>query len=108
MMITGRLKSTPTAGMELMIGLSPICTHVKSTAISSYNRLKQTNTWRPKEGEPLWKNSHTREISTLAKNFPDIKKPQDGLTNTKTANSTSRLTEERTSPNQDQSQQKNI
>ena len=87
MMITGGMKSTPTAGMELMIGLSPICTHVKSTAISSYNRLKQTNTWRPKEGEPLWKNSHTREISTLAKNFPDIKKPQDGLTNTKRLNS---------------------
>ena len=82
MMITGAMKSTPTAGIEMMIGLPPISTHIKSNALSCHNRLIKTNTWRPKPGESLWRKGHTNMIRTLTKSFPDLMKPQDGMIKT--------------------------
>ena len=79
LMITGGMRSTPTAGMEIMIGLTPICTYIESSAISCYSRLSKTNTWRPKTGEPLWKKSHTKVVHQLTLRFPEIRQPHDKL-----------------------------
>ena len=81
-MITGAMKSTPTAGMERLLNITPIHLHIKKEAIACYARLKQTKTWRPKEGEPLWNRGHTHLITKLVKEIPELNKPNDKLTTT--------------------------
>ena len=63
MMITGAMKSTPTAGLECILNLSPIHLHIKTEALASYVRLQHTASWRPRDGEPLWEKGHTHMIN---------------------------------------------
>ena len=82
MMITGAMKSTPTAGIERLLNITPIHLHIKMEAIACYVRLKQTKTWRLKEGAPLWNRGHTHLITKLAKEIPELNKPNNKLTTT--------------------------
>ena len=82
LMITGAMRSTPTAGMEMILDLRPIYIHILEHALASYTRLVGAGSWRPKPGEPLWKRGHTEFITNLGKLFDDIKKPQDTMIRT--------------------------
>jgi ribonuclease HI len=77
LMITGTMRSTPTAGMEALLNITPIDIHIEGTAIAGYNRLQRTKSWRPVKGESLWKKGHTHYMNKRTKDFPQILMPQD-------------------------------
>ena len=79
LMITGGMKSTPTKGMETILNLPPLHIHAKGVARATYVRLTQAGTWRPKEGEPLWRNGHAIELQKWGTKNQEIHMPQDRL-----------------------------
>ena len=46
MAITGAIRTTPTAAMEILLGLPPLDTYVKSVAMNTCYRLSSTSSWR--------------------------------------------------------------
>ena len=82
MMITGAMKSTPTAGLECILNITPIQIHIKKEALASYVRLQHTSSWRPRKGEPLWEKGHTSTISKLVKEIPELMQNKDKLKST--------------------------
>ena len=55
-------RSTPTQGMEIILGLTPLHIHIKSTIIMSYTRLASSNNWKPRRVEQLNPKSHCKTI----------------------------------------------
>ena len=80
LMITRGMQSTPTAGMEAILGLPPVHLWVQGIAIKSYSRLETAGQWGPKTGEKLWKHSHTKIMEGLLKELKDINQPSGRLT----------------------------
>ena len=79
--ILNALKSTPTEGMEIIIGITPLHLHIKTTIIMSYTRLVASGNWTAKQGEPLSQKSHSKTIERWCKKIPEIKFPRDKLIN---------------------------
>ena len=80
-MITRGIQSTPTAGMEAILGLPPLHIHCKGIALNSYLRIGKHNQWRPRLGENLGKNTHTKLIQELSTRIPQLAQPTSKLTN---------------------------
>ena len=73
------MKSTPTAGMEVMMNIRPIDIYLKEVAISTYNRLKLNGTWAVQEGEITGKDTHSVLVPKLARMIPELSKQCDTL-----------------------------
>lgn len=75
------MKTTPTAGMEVILGIRPIDIYLKELAISSYLRLNRNGNWTPIPGEVLGKNAHSNIILDIIKEIPEVRIPVDNLLN---------------------------
>ena len=80
LMITGAMPSTPTAGMETLLGLEPIECYMKKEALAAGIRLMNNGQWRTRFGETLSKKSHAKRIDKIVNKYPELKHPQDKLT----------------------------
>jgi len=49
--ITGAMRTTPTAAMELLVGLVPLPTFIQQEAMMAYYRLRAASQWIPGGGE---------------------------------------------------------
>ena len=70
LMITRGIQSTPTAGMEAILGLPPLHIYCKGIALNSYIRIEKYGQCRPSKGEILGKNTyqaHSRADSSVAR-----------------------------------------
>ena len=66
LMIIGGMRTTPTAGIEMILDMRSININIIENALASYTRLFRTGSWRPKPGEPLWQKGHTGFMGTMA------------------------------------------
>ena len=73
-MITGSMHSTPTAGMEILLGLKPIEVELKAAAIATSIRLLRTGHWLS-NGTVI--NSHATFIDKIREEIPDTQFPLD-------------------------------
>ena len=76
------MKSTPTAGMEVMLGLEPIVFHLQAQSINTYKRLIWNNGWTVQQAEIVSEKSHAVIIRKLAKNIKTIFLPRDRMVHT--------------------------
>ena len=74
-MITGSMRSTPIAGMEVLLGLTPIDIFVKETAVATSTRLARAGHWRESVRRPLC--AHTTITNDIRDSIPEINFPQD-------------------------------
>jgi len=49
--ITGAMRTTPTAAMELLVGLVPLPTFIQQEAMMAYYRLRDASQWVAGGGE---------------------------------------------------------
>ena len=63
--ITGAIRTTPTAAMEVLLGLQPLDIYMRSAAMCSCYRMKCTGTWR--NGV---KTGHTRMAEVMGSQIP--------------------------------------
>ena len=75
------MRSTPTAGMEVIMDIRPIDLHLKELAISSYLRLVNNGNWLPIPGEVLREEAHSNIILTIVDEIPEVRLPTDNLIN---------------------------
>ena len=75
-MITGSMRSTPTIGMEVLLGLTPITEVVKEYAIASSIRIEKSGHWLATEEEHTF-HSHAHIIMTLKQSITELQFPQD-------------------------------
>ena len=73
-MITGSMRSTPTAGMEVMLNMTPIVETIKETAVATSIRLKKVGHWPDNE---ITFKSHTKSINEIKQEIPETQFPQD-------------------------------
>ena len=72
-------RSTPTQGMEIILGLTPLHIHIKSTIIMSYTRLASSNNWKLRRGEQVNPKSHCKTIERWIDNITGINMQRDKL-----------------------------
>jgi ribonuclease HI len=77
--ILNTMRSTPTAGMEVIVGLRPIDIHAKELALKSYLRLVKNGNWKMIQGEVIKNENHTVRITKLAREIPEVYLPTDKL-----------------------------
>ena len=68
LMITGATRTTPTAGMEVILRLPPIDIHLKEQAMRIWRRLIRTNAISFRNlnsGHVGWIRSHTRPVTLI-------------------------------------------
>ena len=75
-MITSAIHSTPTAGMEILLGLLPLVEHIKFTATSTSVRLTRSGHWKVTEDDDP-ANSHTGYLEAIRQEVPETYFPQD-------------------------------
>ena len=73
-MITGSMHSTPTAGMEILLGLRPIEIELKAAALSTCIRLVRAGHWL---SDNQVTKSHTKRLNEIRENIPELHFPQD-------------------------------
>ena len=78
--ILNAMRSTPTAGMEAIIGLIPIEIHMKTICIMSFLRLKENGNWKPQPGSLLNPMNHSNMVVKWAEQIPNLIIPRDKLT----------------------------
>ena len=78
-MITGAMRSTPTAGMEILLGLPPLDIYIKAQAQLSSIRMIRTNHWDQEPGRQPPKGSHIEILNTMRSKNPLLTYPQDKL-----------------------------
>ena len=81
LMITRGIQSTPTAGMEAILGMTPLPIYLKGEALKTYTRIESTKQWAPKRGEELGDYSHTKLINKLKMELVEIQQPTGKLVN---------------------------
>ncbi len=74
------MHSTPTAGMEVMLGVEPIVFHLQ--AINTYKCLIWNGNWTVQQAEITSTKSHAVIVRNLAKNIKSIFQPRDKMVNT--------------------------
>ena len=70
------MHSTPTAGMETLLGIPPIEDTLKASALASCVRLHTTNQWKDKAGTAEFR-SHVQTLNEIKKAIPELNFPQD-------------------------------
>ena len=78
-MMTGAMPSTPTAGMETLMGITPIECYLKKEAMAAGMRIINNGHWKARRGETLSKYAHTRLIETWRTNLEGPDTLQDKL-----------------------------
>ena len=79
LMVTGAMRSTPTAGMEVLLGLQPLEIYLKEVALATSMRLRVNIDWRAEGGERLGENSHVKMLNELMEAEGKLGYPQDKL-----------------------------
>jgi len=64
--ITGAIRTTPTAAMEMLFGLVPLDTHIRQVAMNSCYSMRSTDNWRRSGSYMLHTSIHDR----LKENIP--------------------------------------
>ena len=77
-MITGCMHSTPTAGMETLLGMTPIEETLKAAALSTCVRLHNTGYWIDTDGVTEFK-SHVKTLDEIRSVIPELHFPQDKM-----------------------------
>ena len=80
LMITNASCSTPTAGMEAILALTPLNIKLKENALTSYHRMKQQNTWKTRDGD-MGTPGHGPTVMKWAREIPQLEMPADKLKN---------------------------
>ena len=75
-MITSGIHSTPTMGMEILVGLLPLVDFIELAATNCSVRLARTGHWNLSPDEALTK-SHVGLIETVRSEIPEILYPMD-------------------------------
>ena len=75
------MKTTPTAGMEVILDIRPIDIHLKEIAINSYLRLCRNSNWIPIPGEVVGDNAHSNIVLNIMKEMQEVRIPTDNLLN---------------------------
>ena len=75
------MRTTPTAGMEVILGIRPIDIHLKELAVSSYLRLMKNGNWLPIPGEVTGSSTHSNIILKIIDEIPEVRVPTDNLLN---------------------------
>ena len=78
-MITGAMRSTPTAGMEILLGLPPLDIYIKAQAQLSSIRLIRMNHWNLEPGRKPPKGSHVEILNNMRLENTLLTYPQDKL-----------------------------
>ena len=76
-LITSSMRSTPTAGMETLLGLVPIDLYIKQTALATRARLMKSGHWSTDAHLPEY--THTTPLNTIGNNIPELQYPQDRM-----------------------------
>jgi ribonuclease HI len=79
LLILSAMRSTPPAGMEVILGIRPIEVHIKELAIKSYLRLVKNGNWKHIKGEVIKRSNHAVIITEMAEEIPEIFLPTDKL-----------------------------
>ena len=79
LMVTGAMRSTPTAGMEVILGIQPLEIALKEAAMATCIRLRNNGDWRANGEERLGENSHVRILNELVDGIKELEYPQDKL-----------------------------
>ena len=77
-MITSAMRSTPTAGMEILLGFPPLEIFTKSMAISTCTRLVRTGHWGRRDANH-GRDSHITILNAVLDEYPDLTLPQDKM-----------------------------
>ena len=77
-MITRAMRSTPTAGIEALLGLEPLEITAMENAIAASIRIKNYGGWKREEEDKLKDFSHAKIIEENV----ELMQPQDKLKNT--------------------------
>ena len=77
-MITSAMRSTPTAGMEILLGFPPLETFTKSMAIATCTRLIRTGHWGRRDIN-YGGDSHITILNNILEEYPDLTLPQDKM-----------------------------
>lgn len=80
--VLNAMRSTPTHGMEVMLGLQPMYLHLRLQAITTFKRLLVNGNWRFQVGEILNPKCHTNIMRKLTRNFNTLELPRDKLIHT--------------------------
>ena len=76
-MITGCMHSTPTAGMEILLGLKPIELELEAASLMTSIRLERTKHWI---NEGNLTKSHVNRLEEIKAELPELQYPQDKST----------------------------
>ena len=79
-MITSGIHSTPTAGMEILLGFLPLVEHIKMTATNCSIRLNNTGHWKITELDKHTK-SHVGALEVIREQIPEAHFPLDKTSN---------------------------
>ena len=79
LMITGAMPSTPTAGMETLLGIPPIDCYLKREALAAGVRLINNKQWRTNPGETIGEKAHSKVIENWKNDMKELDHPQDKL-----------------------------
>ena len=75
-MITGGMRSTPTAGMEILLGMTPITDTVKEIALATSTRITKAGYWLGTPDQYIFK-SHAHTLNTIKRDLLELSYPQD-------------------------------
>ena len=73
-MITGCMHSTPTAGMEILLGLKPIELELEAASLMTSIRLERSKHWI---NEGILTKSHVNRLDEMKEGMPELQYPQD-------------------------------
>ena len=76
------MSSTPTVGMEIMLGIQPISVHLRIQSITTYKRLHANGNWLINDGEILNEDSHVIIMKRITKSLDTLHFPKDKLLHT--------------------------
>jgi ribonuclease HI len=76
------MSSTPTVGMEIMLGIQPISIHIRIQSITTYKRLLANGNWLIDDGEILNKESHVIIMKRITRSLETLTLPRDKLLHT--------------------------
>ena len=81
-MITRAMRSTPTAGIEAMLGLEPLEITAMENAVAASIRIKIQGGWKREDEDRLKDFSHAKIIDDMIGANMELMQPQDKLLNT--------------------------
>ena len=75
------MRSTPTAGMEVIMNIRPIDIVIKEHAVYTYTRMKKNGNWRVQDGEVTKSTNHSVMVKNIASKITGLEIPCDTLKN---------------------------